>query len=472
VFKTVIRLPKLKNVLWFCAVLLVALSFPIQVITGSPYPSLLPYVIIGGILVLRSLSPGRLNGSRRTGSRFSNISGMVTLYLFLVLLDTGWQASLGVIGIYETLTALTIYLLPVVWYWYFRRTGSENEIRTVLLAIMLAGLVAGIYFAYDSYEKLALGRTSAYANQAFQYTLSRKGTDAMTENAARITSGYRSFGLLETQSVSGAWVVLGALAALSLVPAKRNAFRGLTILTFGAMLLLGLNFTTIVAFAVIMFVVEFGGIWLLVGKVPPAVARNLAALGLIGFLSVGVALWVVRGPMSEFILANLASQKDLALGTGDAGRGMSDLVRSYFATYVQHVSDYPLTLLMGDGFSSYGMGKGGDVGFIESIARFGLPFFLALAYGLFRLARSAVHQIGVTRGLRPTRMLQFALCVTLLIFVTEVHYTVWTSKSVLPIVFFALALYDRYLMHPSPAPVDNETVGRRALARSTKTMEL
>ena len=467
-----ITLPKLKNVLWFCTVLLVALSFPIQVITGSPYPSLLPYVIIGGILVLRSLSPGRLNGSRRTASPFSNISGMVTLYLFLVLLDTGWQASLGVISFYETLTALTIYLLPVVWYWYFRRSASENEIRTILVAIMLAGLVAGIYFAYDSYEKLALGHTSAYANQAFQYTLARKGTDAMSENAARISSGYRSFGLLETQSVSGAWVVLGALAALSLLPPKRNPFRGLTILAFGALLLLGLNFTTIVAFAVIMFLVEFGGIRLLVGKISSAVARNLAALGLIGFLSVSVALWVVRGPMSEVILSNLAGQKDLALGTGDAGHSMSNLVRSYFATYVQHVSDYPLTLLMGDGFSSYGMDKGGDVGFIESIARFGLPFFVALTYGLFRLARSTIRQIGVRRELRPTRMLRFALCVTLLIVVTEIHYTVWTSKSVLPIVFFALALYDRYLMDRSWAPVDNETVVRPALARSTKTMEL
>ena len=132
-----IRLPKLKNLLWFFAVLLVALSFPIQVYTDSPYPSLLPYLLVGGILLLQSLSSGRLNRGRRTASRLSNISAMVTLYLFLVFLDTGWQASLGVISAYQTLTALTIYLLPVFWYWYFRRAASEYEIRTVLLAVML-----------------------------------------------------------------------------------------------------------------------------------------------------------------------------------------------------------------------------------------------------------------------------------------------------------------------------------------------
>ena len=225
------------------------------------------------------------------------------------------------------------------------------------------------------------------------------------------------------------------------------------ILTFGTLLLVGLNFTTIVAFAVIMFLVEFGGIPLLLGKVSSAVARNLAALGLIGFLSVSVALWAVGGPMSEVILGNLASQKDLALGSGDSGVSMSGLVRSNFASYVQHVYEYPLTLLLGDGFSDYGLPKGGDVGFIESVARFGLPFFLALTYGLFRLSRSSVRQIGAEGRLRPKRMLRFALCVTLLIVVTEVHYTVWTSKSVLPIVFFALALYDRYPLRRKLAPV-------------------
>ncbi len=451
-----IRLAKIKNVLWFCAVLLVALSFPIQVYTDSPYPSLLPYVLVGAIILLRSLSTRPLTARRRTASRFRNISAMVTLYLFLLLLDTGLQASLGLIGGYETLTAMTIYLLPIVWYWYFRRAASEYEIRTVLRAIMFAGLVVGIYFAYDSYMKLGLGHTTAYANQAFQYSIARRGMDEMSANTARIAAGYRSYGLLETHSVSGAWVVLGALAALSLLPPKRKIVRGLVILTFGAMLLVALNFTTIVAFAVIMFLVEFGGIPFLVGKASFTVARNLAALSLIGFLSLSVALWVVRGPMSEFILTNLAGQKDLALGTGDAGLSMSGLVRSYFATYRQHVSDYPLSLLLGDGFTSYGMPKGGDVGFIESIARFGLPFFLALTYGLVSLARSAVRQIGVERALRPNRMLRFALCVTLLILITEVHYTVWTSKAVLPIVFFALALYDRYLMHRNAARDDHE----------------
>jgi hypothetical protein len=216
-----------------------------------------------------------------------------------------------------------------------------------------------------------------------------------------------------------------------------------------------------------MFLVEFGGMRLLVGKVSSAVARNLAAFGLIGFLSVILALWVVRGPMSEFILINLAGQKDLALGTGDVGLSMSSLVRSYFDSYVEHVSDYPLTLLLGDGFSDYGMPKGGDVGFIESVARFGLPFFLAFTYGLFRLARSAIRQIGVERALRPARMLRFALCVTLLIVVTEVHYTVWTAKSVLPIVFFALALYDRYLTHRGLASVNSKPPLDPALAMKT-----
>jgi len=35
-----------------------------------------------------------------------------------------------------------------------------------------------------------------------------------------------------------------------------------------------------------------------------------------------------------------------------------------------------------------------------------------------------------------------------MVLISEGHYSVWAAKSVLPIVFFALALYDRYLTAP------------------------
>jgi hypothetical protein len=157
--------------------------------------------------------------------------------------------------------------------------------------------------------------------------------------------------------------------------------------------------------------------------------------------------------MSEFIVKIFLFQKDLALGTGADNQSMIGLVIDAIKAYLQHIFNFPITLLLGDGFSSFGLMKNGDIGFIESMAKFGLPFFLAIVFGLLGLIKSGLGQIKVLRsvkvkgsvGLLPDRIIEFAICVTLLVLITEGHYTVWADKSILPIVFFVIAIYGRYL---------------------------
>jgi hypothetical protein len=123
--------------------------------------------------------------------------------------------------------------------------------------------------------------------------------------------------------------------------------------------------------------------------------------------------------------------------------------------YLRHLLEYPMTAAWGDGFASYGLAKGGDVGWVESLARFGLPFFLLIVIGLTRIilagvrdarARATTEQDPPPR-LDRRRLLEFAVSVVLMAVVTDLHYTVWASKAVLPILFFSLALFSRYLSH-------------------------
>ncbi len=451
----IIRLTSVKSLLWFFATLLLALSFPMQVYANSPYPSLLPYLLIGLIILLNLLSPrkGLSNGINFHPN--SNINLMVGIYLFLLLLNITWQAIFGVINFNEAMSALAIYLLPVVYYWYFRRVASEREIRCILLAVIAAALIVGAYFSYDSYLKLVLGHVSDYANAAFQYSVNRSGQSAEDINSARIDLNARSFGLLESHSVSGAWVVLGACAALTLLPPNRRVFRRAVVLVFGTMLLLGLNYTSIIAFSVIMLLFEFDGLVLLRGQ-PLVIIRNLASLAIIIAIMVGVILWVTGDVMLERILRTSAFQINLLLGTGDINMSKTGMAIDKMKDYFWHIFNFPFTLLFGDGFSTFGMAKGSDVGFPETLAKFGLPFFLAIVFGLFGLIKAGLRRIKAVSGGQATggagldhgRILQFAICVTLLVFITEGHYTVWSAKSILPIVFFSLALYDRYLSVP------------------------
>jgi hypothetical protein len=249
---------------------------------------------------------------------------------------------------------------------------------------------------------------------------------------------------------------MGALSALALLTQNRSVFRRVIILVFGTMLLLGLNFTTIIAFSVIMVLTEVGGIFLPRSR-PAAILGNVAWFTLMVMMMVGIAWWMAGGVMTSFILDAVSVQMSFAFGTGDNYFSFIGLILDAAKSYYRHIMNYPITLLFGDGFSSIGLMKGGDVGFIESMAKFGLPFFCAIVFGLLFLMSSGVRQIKALSGgkatdavgLFPGRILQFAICITLLVLITEVHYTVWADKSILPIVFFAIAIYGRYLSGPS-----------------------
>jgi hypothetical protein len=462
-----IRISSLKSVLWFCATLLVALSFPMQVLTNTPYPALLAYGVIGVILALnyvfpvpRSLRPPETRRSR-------NIARLITVYVALVLFDNGWQTAAGAISSGEAMSSVVNFIFPVIWYRYFRDRASEKDIRSVLRAMVAAGFLAGAYFAYDSYGKLALGRVSAYSRQAFQYSLNRAGAAGDGLNDARIAEGFRSYGLLESHSVSGAWVIFGVLAALALLPLDGRLARRAAVFVFGIMLVTGLNFTAIVAFTVVLSVFEFGGLGVLRGRLSARLASDVAWLGILVTL-VGVSvLWAVGDVMAEFVINNFSGQTNLALGTGGADLTMAEITMRNIRGYVEHLNDFPATFLWGDGFASYGITKGGDIGWVETLARFGVPFSLTAISGIAVLITSGIRVIvsplrkDEHEGVRRRQMIELAACVWLTALIMELHYTVWAVKSVFPILFFSLALFSRNLPSAGRSTV-RAAVGRPA----------
>lgn len=449
------RVTSVKSLLWFVAIMLLVLAFPIQVYVRSPYVAMVPYLPVALILLLTWFSPSKRRSSAIGRRQYRNIPRLVGVYALLVSLNTAWQTAFGVITPVEGGAALFIFLVPVLFYGYFRSRAAEREVRWVLVAIAVAGLVVGMYFAYDSYVKLALHQVNDYAILAEEYSATRAG-GVLELSSARVSTGYRSSGLLESHSVSGAWVVLGTLAALALVPLHRPVLRRAVVLVFGTLLLLGLNFTSILAFAVIMVLFEFEGLSLLRGRLSARLLINLVTLALTVAVLVGAAFWLAGSVMSQFIVTQVSGQTELALGTGGASKTMVGLLLDYAGNYLHNIRNHPASFLLGDGYSVYGMEKGGDIGAIETLARFGLPFFVAALVGFLRLVSDAFRQVnGARRGrgggegpLARAGMLQFAAGVALLVLITEGHYTVWTAKSVVPVVFLMLAIFERYLPVP------------------------
>jgi hypothetical protein len=322
----------------------------------------------------------------------------------------------------------------------------------------MCGLLSGIYFVYDGYSMMVSLQLNDYSQRAIEY-IQLRALPGNETNMARVSIGSRSHGLLEKHSISAAWIVFGCLATLTILSSQQRLKRSLAIMFFGLMLLISLNFTAIVGFILIVFLIEYKAYYIFristyINIVAKLVAIALAA-GLILFFAAG---HINEVGLNEVISRNLTFQVDLVKGVNEFGRGsyIETLFHDFFLYPFLIIDDYPLGLLIGDGFSTFGTPKGGDLGIVETLHRFGLPFFWIVFIGLIRLIFRSIKKINRNEiGLAEKQYLWFAASIVSYIIFTEVHYSIWNSKSVLPILFIALAIFDRYIHQQNVYYIDS-----------------
>ena len=229
-------------------------AFPIQVLTMSPYPSLIPYLflLIPCYFVFRNGFKVRLNKYLR----FSGINLFLFFYFLLFFfLHSTYQMILGFGSVPQFVVSVLGYIVPSSMYFYFSKAGNKKEIKIVLVSIIICGLISGLYFAYDSYSMLILGKINDFSLQIVNYIKSRASTENV--NISRGLKGYRSHGLLTSHSASAAWIAFSCFALLTLIPKKKIFTRSIIILFYSVILVICLNFTSIISFAIVIFFIEF-----------------------------------------------------------------------------------------------------------------------------------------------------------------------------------------------------------------------
>jgi hypothetical protein len=171
-----------------------------------------------------------------------------------------------------------------------------------------------------------------------------------------------------------------------------------------------------------------------------------------GVIVVIAVLSLVGDVAAAWILKNLAGQRDLALGASNSV-SYSGLFAQNVVKYLHHLEEQPMTLMFGDGYGTYGAPKGSDIGIIETLERFGLPLFTAFMFGLASVLRhgwratAGGDQPASHRGLAT-----FCVAVLLLALLADGHYSIWGTKAILPIIFFAFAMFDRDFTLTVPGP--------------------
>lgn len=449
-----LRIVNVKSNIWLIVVLLLAFSFPIQVVMSNPLPSLFPYV---GFIFIILITTFYNNKKIYTFGNTRKINLMISVYVILVIFHATWQSVFNFITFYAAISSIVIYIFPVLFYVYFSKYASEKEIRRVLIAITISGLISGMYFVYDSYSMLILGKVNDFSYKMINYTMLRAPNN-YDPNLARISAYSRSHGLLESHSISAFWISISCFSMLALLPQKEILKRSLIITIFGVFLVVTLNFTSILSFIFVVIFIEFKGYYLIKAIIEKR-SLKIIAVSIITFFAVGLIFIENAGEMAGAIKKIITGQIDLLFGKTKLEVGSDETFFGNFifsfTNFLNNMLSFPPGILIGDGFSTWGViEKGGDYGHPETLHQLGLPFYIAVIIGLFRLIKLSLNKIQILNWKihEEGSYLYFAACMILYILITTIHYSTWSAKSVLPIFFISIAIFSRYLP-PKRKPV-------------------
>jgi len=302
-------------------------------------------------------------------------------------------------------------------------------------------LISGVFFMYESFNKLALGKISEYTLIAYQY--SRASPDAKAvPNIVRISTQYRSFGLLERNATSAVWIIFGFFA-YSFLATKPSRIHYAYVFTL-FVLLIAQNFTSIFVFLFVSLFLQKGIIRFRTLYI--AVLFLILPLLFIDLDKIKIFFLAV----SFFMQSNFMTAFTIQSQT--IGNSYFLLILQEFVRFGDELVNFPHQLLIGFGLGykpTYG--TSGDVGFIESIMRLGLPLWMLFTWHIYRLFKSAVVSIKsnykLIWGNYDARLLVASAAILSSIWLMDLHYTAWIHKSVWPILFFALALARRINSH-------------------------
>lgn len=444
-----LRVSSVRSFLWVSSIALICFAFPLQVAFMSPYPSLLPYIFLVIIFIISVQFPsrGKINYLKR--SLKSPATSLIFIYSITTIFHSVFQAIFGLIPIVELLSVLVIYSFPVLFYFYVL-TARVSDLNSILISTAAVGGLVGIFSVHDAYQ-LKNGIVSEYALSAFDYFVQRKSGEIANVNLTTITPGYRSAGLLEMHAVSAAWISFGAFSLLSLI--KKDSFfkRNFVIATFGLGLIYFNNFTAIIGYFLTLILVEFHVFGFLSLRLKKMVVESFTIL-IFSFVLILFFTYIFL--YSEFIHFSKFFFAQLDLAMGRELENSQGVKTTYFsgmfnslASLPTNMNNYPVGLFIGDGFSSsFGViKKGGDYGLVETFYKFGIFLSLAFLTGFGVLIVRSLKFL-VTNEVKESQYLYFSLSCIIFIIFNDIHYSIWCTKSILPVLFISLALQQRMVV--------------------------
>jgi hypothetical protein len=423
---------------FFIVFFVTSLLFPFQVILNFKYfPLILPLLLFPLIFFI---SRFKVKYIFRLKKRFL----FVIYYLLFFFIHELFKVYHERTSLSEFFRLGFIYVYPVAFF-LLGLLISNNMlfIKSALYGILFASIIGLIFIIIDNLGKFVFDYYTEYSKLACNYIeiVNREfsGNSSFVEVSGRCYSRNRSFGLLESPQISVAQVVFGMIITFSgIIKFRKRSF--LLLLGFWYFAIIScLNFTNIAisSLLVVLYLIQFRN------KV------DFRMLFVLFFISILFIAYLAQ--IQSDVILNLVRlfnyQVDLLLGNL-SGSGYSGV--NFFSDSLNRLFLYALklyeekcfsSLLFGLGFSESSlMAIGGDFGYVESFGRFGAVGVLIILIYMFFLLRTYFCISSSTRSV----VFNFSFGIINVVLASEIHYSTYLSKSILPILFFAIGVCPRF----------------------------
>jgi hypothetical protein len=310
------------------------------------------------------------------------------------------------------------------------------------VGIVFIGISSGLFFVYDSFNKLVLGQVSEYAKLAHEYSVNQAGQLTEESNQFRIDVHYRSFGLLERHSVSGLWIALGFFAFAFLRSNQNKLLDYGGFFLFLLLIIFGINFASLIAFVVTAFLLYRKYLSFKISLYFISISIVVAVLSFLYMENI----WIMASTAYSFIPLQITYLTNYGAVTAD--EGFLPIILIEFHRYCHLIFEEPWTAIIGFGIGTHAeYSTSGDIGYLETLARFGIPLSFVFVIYILNVLRTAINWLKYRDLVKEARwqanMAVFSASVLLTVVIMDVHYTVWVHKSVAPIIAFAMALSSR-----------------------------
>ncbi len=428
------------KILWGCAIISMIFSYPAQVIFGSNFYALTPFLFLAFIILLRVATSSTLK------EKFSLIvpDYFVIFFALYIIFYSMLSLLLGNTSVYVFASNIVSYILPMMFYIVIRHNNSRDVITIILYFIFIGGLILSVFLIYESIHKLIYGEILHYTQLAFDYRIDQMGQSIEEANQYQIRVDARSYGLLQTHYVNAAFIAISGFAGLAYYYNK-NIKKSIVFFIFTFVsLIVSMSFTVIVGFFVAVF---FVGITAIFRKNVTLIRLIFLFFFLMIFTILGIISdgWSLLNSDSFFIsIMNFIGAQVSNIFSIGGGNSVIDLYLSLLPEYLDYIGQNPFYLIFGDAFSGVAIQKGGDFGLLETILRFGLIWFIFLLTSFVVIIRNCLMLWARCKYTNVEHLFSFLLfipAIFIIVIVSELHYGVYSYRVILSTMYIALAIY-------------------------------